>query len=268
MAMQFRLCKIAQTITLFSAVAFVTACATSPTGRNQIILYPDAQLDAMGEQAFAGMKEGIKISTQRVANNLVQCIAREITAQVDKSVFAGAWEVIVFDDLQVNAFALPGGKIGVYTGLLGVAQNQDQIASVIGHEVGHVISRHGNERMSNAAVVGMSQQVVGQVLAANQVAQSQIIMQALGVGAQLGTFKYSRDHESEADEIGLELMAKAGFKPQGAIDLWRNMASQGGERPPEFMSTHPSESKRIENLTRKLPSANAIYKQSKPASCE
>lgn len=265
--MKFTLSKIAQTITIISAVTLVAACATSPTGRNQILMYPDAQLDALGQQAFAGMKEGIKISTKRVENNLVQCIAREITAQVPKSVFPGEWEVVVFDDPQVNAFALPGGKIGVYTGLLSVAQNQDQIASVIGHEVGHVIAKHGNERMSNSAIVGMGQQAVGQVLAANQVTQSQAIMQALGVGLQLGTLKYSRDHESEADVIGLELMAKAGFKPEGAVDLWRNMAAQGGDRPPEFMSTHPAESTRIENLTRKLPAANAIYKQSKPANC-
>jgi predicted Zn-dependent protease len=266
--MKHSLSKIAQTIALVGAVTIVSACATSPTGRNQIILYPDAQLDAMGEQAFAGMKEGIKISTKLVENQLVQCIASKITAQVPKSVFSGEWEVVVFDDPQVNAFALPGGKIGVYTGLLSVAQNQHQVASVIGHEVGHVIARHSNERMSNSEMVGVLQQSTGQILAAYEVAQSPLLMQILGVGAQFGILKYSRVHESEADVIGLDLMAKAGFAPIGAVELWNNMAAQGGERPPEFLSTHPSESTRIKNLERKLPAANKIYQQSKKANCE
>lgn len=260
--------KVSKAIGLVCAATLVAACATSPTGRKQLILYPDAQLEAMGEQAFAGMKSGLTISNQRTENELVQCIAREITAQVPQSVFAGEWEVVIFADQQVNAFALPGGKIGVYTGLLNVAKNQDQIASVIGHEVGHVIAKHGNERMSNSAVVGVGQQAVGQILAANEVAQSQTIMQALGVGLQLGTLKYSRDHESEADLIGLDLMAKAGFNPKGAVDLWQNMAAQGGERPPEFMSTHPSEGTRIDQLNRNMKAANAIYKASPKANCK
>jgi predicted Zn-dependent protease len=250
-----------------SAMVLLSACATSPTGRNQLILYPSAQLDAMGQQAFSGLKSDLKISNKTVTNNLVQCIAQKITAQVPDTVFSGEWEVVVFDDPQVNAFALPGGKIGVYTGLLTVAENQHQIASVIGHEVGHVIAQHGNERLSNTAFAGITQQVAGQVLAANEVAQTPTIMRALGVGLQLGTLKYSRDHESEADVIGLDLMAKAGFKPQGAVELWKNMASQAGQRPPEFLSTHPAESTRIDNLNRNMAAANAIYEKARAANC-
>lgn len=259
--------KIIRALCLVGAAAIVVACATSPTGRNQVLLFPDDQLDAMGQQAFTSMKEGLKISNRSVENSLVQCIAREIAQQVPQSVFAGEWEVVVFDDPQVNAFALPGGKIGVYTGLLNVAKDQHQIASVIGHEVGHVIAKHGNERMSNSAIAGFTQQAAGQILAANEVAQTPAIMQALGLGVQLGTLKYSRTHESEADVIGLDLMAKAGFNPRGAVELWENMAAQGGERPPEFMSTHPAERTRIDNLNSKMAAASKIYQSAPKADC-
>jgi predicted Zn-dependent protease len=223
-------------------------------------LYSDSELAAMGEQAFAGMKSDIKISNTPVDNNLVQCIARELLKHVDESVYGGEWEVVVFDDDQVNAFALPGGKIGVYTGLLKVATNEHQIAAVIGHEIGHVIAKHGNERMSNDTIIGAGQQAIGQVLAVNGVPQSPQIMMALGVGLQFGALKYSRVHESEADEIGLTLMAEAGFQPSESVELWKNMAAQsGGSSQPEFMSTHPAPSTRIENLTSLLPQAQKLY---------
>lgn len=238
----------------------INACATSPTGRSQVILYPDDQLALMGQQAFASMKSEIKISNTRVVNKMVQCIADELLKFVDSSVYNGEWEVVVFNDDQVNAFALPGGKIGVYTGLLNVAKNQHQVAAVVGHEIGHVIAKHGNERMSNSALIGMGQQAVGQVLVANQVAQTPAIMQALGIGLQFGSLKYSRIHESEADDIGLILMAKAGFKPSESVSLWENMSAQSGANSqPEFMSTHPSPSTRISNLQRQVPNAQKLY---------
>jgi len=261
---------VQKSLVITMALLIINACATSPTGRSQVILYPDDQLSEMGTQAFASMKSETKISDTRVANNLVQCIATELLQYVDSSVYDGEWEVVVFDDDQVNAFALPGGKIGVYTGLLKVAANQHQIAAVVGHEIGHVIAKHGNERMSNSAVIGIGQQAVGAVLAANQVGQTPAIMQALGVGLQFGSLKYSRVHESEADEIGLTLMAKAGFEPSESVELWKNMAAQsGGNSQPEFMSTHPLPATRIENLQRQLPSAQKLYSavKSKP-NCE
>ncbi len=252
---------------LILCVVFVQACATSPTGRSQLILYSDDQLADMGQQAFAGMKQELAISDKRTRNSMVQCIANELLRFVDDSVFSGTWEVVVFDDNQVNAFALPGGKIGVYTGLLSVADNQHQVAAVVGHEIGHVIARHGNERMSNSAVFSLGQQAVGQILSANQVASTPAIMQALGVGTQLGSLKYSRDHESEADKIGLELMAKAGFDPRQSINLWRNMNQAGsGNRPPEFLSTHPAPETRIDALQADMSAAMKLYQKasSKP----
>ncbi|GGW94379.1 M48 family metallopeptidase [Alteromonas halophila] len=242
-------------------VVFITACATSPTGRNQVLLFSEQQLSAMGDQAFASMKEELKVSNKRVQNDYVECVARAITARVPDSVYSGQWEVVVFDDEQVNAFALPGGKIGVYTGLLNVAENQHQLAAVIGHEVGHVIADHGNERMSQSTLINMGSQAVGQILAANEVAQSGTIMAAIGLGVQVGVqLPFSRTHESEADLIGLELMAESGFKPQQSVDLWRNMeAASQGQRPPELMSTHPSPDTRIRDLQANMAQANAAY---------
>ncbi|MCW8091749.1 M48 family metallopeptidase [Alteromonas sp. ASW11-130] len=246
-----------------SLVAMLSACGTSPTGRNQLLLFPEDQMSAMGQQAFTSMKEELKISNKRVANSYVECVARSITANVPQEVFAGQWEVVVFDDEQVNAFALPGGKIGVYTGLLKVAENQHQLAAVIGHEVGHVIANHGNERMSIGTASQLTTQVVGQVLAANEVPYSGPIMAAMGLGAQVGVqLPYSRSHESEADLIGLTLMAQSGFNPQESVSLWHNMdAASEGNRPPELLSTHPAPSSRIQNLQANMSEANALYQQ-------
>ncbi len=248
---------------VISLVAILTACATSPTGRNQVLLFSEEQLSQMGEQAFSGMKEELKISNKRVANSYVECVARSITVHVPQDVFAGRWEVVVFDDEQVNAFALPGGKIGVYTGLLDVAKNQHQLAAVIGHEVGHVIAHHGNERMSQGTLINMGTQAVGQVLAANEVAYSGPIMAAIGLGAQVGVqLPFSRAHESEADLIGLTLMAQAGFNPQESVSLWHNMdAASQGNRPPELLSTHPAPDTRIDNLQANMAEASAIYQK-------
>jgi predicted Zn-dependent protease len=245
-----------------AAVALsLTACATSPTGRNQVLLYSEAQLSEMGGQAFAGMKEELKISNKAVQNSYVECVANAITAQVPDSVFSGTWEVVVFDDEQVNAFALPGGKIGVYTGLLKVAENQHQLAAVIGHEVGHVIAEHGNDRMSQSTLINVGTQAVGQVLAANEVPQSAPIMAAIGLGVQVGVqLPFSRTHESEADLIGLQLMAKSGFDPRQSVNLWQNMdAASGGQRQMEFLSTHPAPQTRIEDLKANMQPAYADY---------
>lgn len=237
------------------------SCSTSPTGRNQLKLYSSEQLAGMGAQAFDGMKTEQKVSSKPVSNQYVKCIADAITQHVPKSVFNGEWELVVFDDPQVNAFALPGGKIGVYTGLMEVAENQHQLAAVIGHEVGHVIAEHGNERMSSSALIGVGMEVTNQLLQANQIASSSLIMAGLGLGVQVGVqLPFSRTHESEADIIGLELMAKAGFDPRQSVNLWENMAkASGGARQPELLSTHPLPATRIDNLTNNMPKAMEAY---------
>lgn len=247
---------------IFVITTFLSSCAKSPLGRNQLKLYSSSQLAGMGEQAFAGMKTEQKVSNQTVSNRYVKCIADAITQHVPKSVFSGEWELVVFDSPQINAFALPGGKIGVYTGLIELTENQHQLAAVIGHEVGHVIAEHGNERMSSSALIGVGMEVTNQLLQANQIANSNLIMAGLGLGVEVGVqLPFSRTHESEADIIGLELMAKAGFDPQQSVNLWENMAkASGDDRQPELLSTHPLPATRIDNLTNNMPKAIKTYR--------
>ncbi|TRY32168.1 M48 family metallopeptidase [Aliiglaciecola sp. M165] len=217
----------------------------------------------MGAQAFDSMKSNQKVSKQAVDNQYVSCITSYITKHVPKSVYDGEWELVVFDEPQINAFALPGGKIGVYTGLMEVAENQHQLAAVIGHEVGHVIAEHGNERMSNSTLIGMGMEVTNQLLQSNQIANSNMIMAAIGMGVQVGVqLPFSRTHETEADLIGLELMARAGFDPKESVNLWVNMdKASGGKRPAEFMSTHPSPATRIETLQSNMAAASHLANQ-------
>ena len=251
--------------TLFLSIVTLTtllSCATSPTGRKQLKLYSSSQLAGMGQQAFDSMKTEQKVLSQPVSNQYVKCIADAITQHVPESVFNGEWELVVFDDPQINAFALPGGKIGVYTGLMGVTENQHQLAAVIGHEVGHVIAEHGNERMSSSALIGVGMEVTNQLLQTNQIASSSLIMAGLGLGVQVGVqLPFSRTHESEADIIGLELMSKAGFDPRQSVNLWENMAKASGDaRQPELLSTHPLPATRIDNLNNNMPKALEAYR--------
>lgn len=249
----------------------LTACATSPTGRSQLLIFSSNQLDQMGAQAFDSMKAETPVSQKTSQNSYVQCVAETLLPFVPAGVYAGDWEVVVFNDDQVNAFALPGGKIGVYTGLLNVAKNQHQLAAVIGHEIGHVIAQHGNERMSQSTLIEMGSQAVNQILAANEVPYNQAIMSGLGLGLQVGVqLPFSRAHESEADIIGLQLMALAGFDPRQSVDLWQNMeAASGGERPAEILSTHPAPQTRIDNLQANMDAAMRDYTASQnKASCQ
>lgn len=248
-----------------SLTLLLSGCAKSPTGRNQLKLYSNSQLAEMGSQTFDAMKAEQKVSAKTVENQFVSCVANSISQYVPKSVFSGEWELVVFDDPQINAFALPGGKIGVYTGLLEVTENQHQLAAVIGHEIGHVIAEHGNERMSSSALIGVGMEVTNQVLETNQVANNNMIMAAIGLGVQVGIqLPFSRTHETEADLIGLDLMAKAGFEPAASIKLWENMSEASGDkRQAEFLSTHPSPESRIKKLRQNMPVASALFAQTK-----
>jgi predicted Zn-dependent protease len=240
-------------LVLLCLVAAMAGCATSPTGRSQVLVFPEEQMDAMGIAAFEEMRGTLPVEADPEINDYVQCIANAVTDQVPKSPYA--WEVVVFKDDTPNAFALPGGKMGVHTGMLEVATNQDQLASVLGHEVGHVIAQHGNERASQQQLANIG---LSAIAATGQV--SNPTMQALGLGAQVGILlPYGRTHESEADVIGLDLMAKAGFDPRESVQLWRNMEKMGGEKPPEFLSTHPSSGTRIDELLSHMADALHTY---------
>ncbi len=242
-------------------IIFVAACATTPTGRSQLVFMPDSELDAMGLQAFDNLKKEKAISSSNREIQFVQCISDAITREV-----GGEWEVVVFEDNTLNAFALPGNKIGVHTGLIDLVDNQDQLASVIGHEVGHVLAKHSNERMSQkmGAQLGIS---LVTAVAAPQTALGQTAVSLLGVGAQYGVIMpFSRLHESEADIIGVELMAKAGFDPAESITLWQKMAQASqGQQPAEFLSTHPSHDSRIDDLREHLPEAMKLRQQAHAA---
>lgn len=235
----------------------LAACVTSPTGRSQFAFMPDDQINQMGLQAFDNLKKQKPVSSNRKYNQLASCIAGAITQQT-----GGNWEVVVFEDTTPNAFALPGNKIGIHTGMITLVDNQDQLAAVIGHEIGHVLAKHSNERASQEMAVSSGLSMI-QAVSAPQTTLGQTALGLLGVGAQYGILMpYSRIHESEADMIGVDLMAKSGFDPRQSINLWQKMeqASQG-QQPLEFMSTHPSHATRIQDLEQHMPQAMGLFQQ-------
>lgn len=242
--------------------AILVACVTSPTGRSQLILVSDAQVSEMGVAAFDQMKQQSPLSQSATTNRYVSCVADAILAAMP-SEQAGDWEVRVFEDESANAFALPGRKIGVHTGLLKVAVNDAQLAAVIGHEIGHVLAQHSAERMSLQFATESSGALLGMLLG-EATQEKGLLLAALGLGAQYGVLlPYSRVQESEADTVGLDLMARAGFDPGEAVALWRNMSLAGGEQPPEFLSTHPSHSTRISGLQEQQAKAMPLYEQAR-----
>lgn len=237
------------------------ACATSPEGRKQLQLVSDDEMNTLGVQSFENIKQKTNISQDKKLKQYVLCVARQIIPQVKQSPDPNQWEVVLFDDPQANAFALPGNKIGVYTGLLKYAQNQHQLAAVIGHEVAHVIARHGSERVSNQMATQAGLSIASILLGTQGNDNNDLIMAGIGLGAQYGVLlPFSRSHESEADLIGLDLMAASGFDPEQSISLWQNM-SAAGQSPPEFMSTHPSNETRIKQLRNRLPKARKLREQ-------
>lgn len=242
-------------------VCAVSSCATSPEGRSQLKLLPDDQINSMGVQSFEQIKQETPETKNENMRAYVQCIANAIIPQLDEDNNPASWEVRVFADDQANAFALPGNKIGVYEGLLKYAVNQHQVATVMGHELAHVIAQHGNERVSDqlAAQAGFTIAAIALGTSDTSDDNKALILAGLGLGVQYGVIlPFSRTHESEADLIGLELMASSGFKPQESVKLWQNMAKAGGQ-PPEFLSTHPSSSTRIKDLNARMPRALDAY---------
>lgn len=244
---------------LFAGLA---GCATTPSGRSQLILMSDAQMGQMGSTAFDRMKATDKLSRDGAKQRYVQCVVGALVRELPPQYQRQAWEAQVFEDKNPNAFALPGGKVGVNTGMFAVAKDQNQLAAVIGHEIGHVIFKHANERVSQQSLAGIGQQAVGAYIGVKASSQTtQLVMAALGAGAQIGVLlPYSREHEIEADEFGQQLMARAGFDPQAAVALWQNMvAAAGSGRAPELLSTHPDPQSRIGALQQRAPSLAPQY---------
>ncbi len=248
-------------IIAIALLANVSACGVSPMGRRQLLMLPDDAVDQQGLALYAQYKRDVPITKSTKDQKYVSCVTRAIAAEVSEGDIPENWEVNTFNDDSPNAFAIPGGKIGVHTGLLDVSENADQLAAVLGHEVAHVLARHSNERLS-------AQQATGLVLAGAKGYVDPQLMNIFGMGAQYGLIlPYSRTHESEADLMGLDLMARAGFDPRQAVVFWENMdeaaAQSGGKAPPEILSTHPGSATRRRDLNERMPHAMALYEQAR-----
>ena len=241
------------TLAGLSVALAVAACAEAPvTGRQQLILLPESQDAQMGLEDFQQIKQESRVSQNAELNRRVQEVGRRIAAVSPHPEWD--WEFTLIENDEPNAFALPGGKVGVHTGLFRVAENDAQLATVLAHEVAHAVARHGAERMSQGLLAqGLGALAVG----------TGVNPQVVDLGAQAATLgvilPYSRTQESEADHIGLLYMAEAGYDPRAAIDLWRNFNALGGARPPEFLSTHPAPGSRIERLQELMPEALEVY---------
>ena len=258
-----------QVLLALSIAATLAACATttSPTGRTQNVgAVSQQQLDQMGAQAFAEYKAKLPQSRDARQTAYVRCVVAAVTRELP-SQWQTQWESAVFVNASPNAFALPGGKVGVYTGIFTVARNQDQLAGVIAHEIGHVVARHHDERVTRQTGAQAGLGIVGALLGSRYgQGAAQATSQLGGVAVQsLFLLPNNRIQEGEADVVGQQLMAKAGFDPRQAVNLWQNMIAASGGRTPEFLSTHPDPQARIQELSNRAGALMSTYQQAQAA---
>ena len=244
--------------TALTSVALV-ACVTTPvTHRNQLNFVPDSQMNQMGDDAYREMKQKVPASGNAALTAAVTDVGKRIAQATGESY---SWEFTLFQSQEVNAFCLPGGKVGVYTGILPIAQTNAGLAAILGHEVAHAVLKHGAERVSQQLLVAGVLMSLEEALRTRS--SRDLIMAALGAGVQFGVvLPYSRRDESEADHVGLIYMAKAGYDPHEAIALWKRMAAQENGAPPEWLSTHPDSGRRAVALQQQLPDVLPLYDQS------
>lgn len=258
-------------IAQFAFVLFLVSCAKVPvTGRRQINMLPESQLMSMSLTQYQSfLSDNKTVAGNNVNSQMVHEVGRKIAlaaeAYLKKNLQSDRvknfkWEFNLVDDPTVNAWCMPGGKVVFYTGILPYTKDATGMAVVMGHEVAHAIARHGNERMSQGLVLqagGIGLQLAMQ----DQPELTQnLLLQSYGIGGQLGTLKYSRMHESEADKMGLIFMAMAGYNPQEAPEFWKRMSQNGGQAPPELLSTHPHDATRIADINEFMPEALKYYK--------
>ncbi len=252
--------KILHLILALSISLFWIGCSKTPyTHRNQIVMFSPQQEMQMGYQAAREILQKERISRDPKLNAIVQRVGRRIAQAAAQPGYK--WQFFVIDKDVPNAFCLPGGKVFVYSGIFRAVQNEDQLATVIAHEVAHAIARHGAERMSMIQLGRMGKQIAAKTLGGGKYAG--LINQAYGIGETYGVIlPYSRKFEYEADEIGLYLMTRAGYDPRESLKFWQNMMrlAQNSRKPPEFLSTHPSDRHRIERLKRLIPKALKYYR--------
>ncbi|MBI5769003.1 MAG: M48 family metallopeptidase [Verrucomicrobia bacterium] len=246
-------------------------CYTNPvTGRQSLMLISQGHELSLGAESFAQMRKTEKVSTDPGQNARVKRVGERIAGAVGDQLPNAKWEFVVFESKDVNAFALPGGKVGVYTGLLKLAENDSELAIVMGHEIGHVIARHGAERMSEGMVIAGVGALGGVVAESKYDARTRdLFLLAYGGATTVGrVLPHSRNNESEADRMGAIYAARAGYDPRGAITFWKKMAAQketgkSGAKLPAWLSTHPADAKRVADLEAFMPQVVPVYEANK-----
>jgi len=259
-----------QLLSLAFIALFAIGCATNPfTGKSTLALVPNSQILPMAFQQYDQFLTENKVVTGTSQANMVKNVGQKISSAAERYLTANGyagyltdyrWEYNLVDDPAVNAWCMPGGKIVFYTGIMPIAENEAGVAAIMGHEVAHALANHGQQRMS----AGQLQQVaaVGVAVGTASSENAAIYNQAFGVGSNvLGMLPFSRSHETEADKIGLTLMAIAGYDPIVGARLWERMSQAGGSAPPEFLSTHPANQTRINNIMQWAPAARAEAKK-------
>ncbi|NPA36375.1 MAG: M48 family metallopeptidase [Chlorobi bacterium] len=253
-------------------VFIVSACSTVPiTGRKQLHLIPDNEMLAMSLTNYDQFLKEHKLSTDAKSTAMVKRVGQNIANAVTKFMKEKGmenriknyeWEFNLVEEDVPNAWCMPGGKVVVYTGLLPYTKTEAGLAVVMGHEIAHAVARHGNERMSQEMAVQLGGMALSVALEKKPEETKMLFLQAYGIGTQVGVvLPYSRMHETEADKLGLIFMAMAGYNPEEAISFWSRMAKSGGQKPPEFLSTHPADETRIKNLKEFMPEALKYYKK-------
>ena len=258
-------------ILILAFSVFTNSCSTVPvTGRNQLSIIPASQLMSMSFQQYDDFLKENKVSNDLKQSATIKKVGLKIQKAVEQYLASKnlsshldgySWEYNLVDNEQVNAWCMPGGKVVFYTGILPICKDEAGIATVMGHEIAHAIAEHGGERMSQGLIVQLGGMGLQAALQNEPALTQQLAMTAFGIGSQLGvTLPFSRLHESEADHMGLIFMAMAGYNPNTAVEFWQRMAAQGGGAPPEFLSTHPSNQTRINDLKKLIPEAMQYYK--------
>jgi len=242
---------------VFVVLVFAGCMGKAPvTDRTQVMLISQDEELALGEKGYREFLSKAKLSTNKVQISRVRTIGNRIAKAANRPDFK--WEFNLVEDKQINAFCMPGGKVVVYTGIMDIAKNDDQLATVMAHEVAHALARHGAERMSHQQISGVVKQIGSVLIGSAAPEYSGAFDMAYGYGTQLGVMlPYSRSHEHEADEIGIHLMKKAGYNVNEAVIFWKNMKKvKEGKAPPEFLSTHPSDDNRIQRISEIIKKIN------------
>ncbi|MDW8478724.1 MAG: M48 family metallopeptidase [Xanthomonadales bacterium] len=249
---------------LLLALILATACATAPSGRRQLMLVSDRELEPAAAASFEQLRARVPESDDQAARAALRCILDHLVAELPPAWRGLEWRLTLFASPEVNAFALPGGRIGVYAGLLARLPDQDRLAAVLGHEIGHVVFRHGAERVSQHFAAATALELAALARDGGRDPQSQRLLALLGLGAQLGVLlPFSRLHEQEADRFGQELMARAGFDPRAAAEVWESLGQE--RRPPAWLSTHPAPESRRAELAARARALEPVFSAARDA---